>query len=126
MEEPEIISQGALPEVTPPEILPEDEQPEELIHTKNRYIIEMLMRIEESQKSTDKKMEIINKKMDESSQSNRETNQSIESLKADLSQKIEEGQKDNQKHIELLKEEFYNQISETNRRMEEGLSLIHI
>ena len=49
-EEPEIVQPEILLEITPQEILPENRQPEELMNTKDRYIIEMLKKIEEGQK----------------------------------------------------------------------------
>ena len=49
-----------------------------------------------------------------------ELNSKIEEASRSTNQKIEEGQKENQKNMELLREEFNNQINETNRRMEDG------
>ena len=113
------------PEVIPQEIPPEISRPATLMPLEGMNFMEILRAtMEEVLKET-------NKKLDESSQSNRETNKSIESLKADLNnkieetsrstnQKIEEGQKESQKNMELLKEELNDKINETNRRMEDG------
>ena len=53
--------------------------------------------------------------------SSKEDNQSLKEGQKSTDQKIEEGQRENQKNMELLKEEFNNQINETNRRMEDCL-----
>ena len=49
-----------------------------------------------------------------------ELNSKIEETSQSTNQKIEEGQRESQKNIELLKEELNDKISETNRRMEDG------
>ena len=106
MEEPEIISQGVLPEVTPQEILPEDGQPERPVRTQDRYIIEMLMRMEES----------INKKIEEASRSTKEDLKSINQKLDAMNKKMDEDIVENRKSIEKLRRE----------REQRELSLIHI
>ena len=82
-EEPEIVQPEILPEITPQEILPEDRQPEELMNTKDRYIIEMLMRMEET-----------NKRIEEGQKSTKEElnriGEGLRATKEDLNSKIEE------------------------------------
>ena len=117
MEEPEVMIQEAPPEISQPKqptvpgeidfmemfkmVMEKIEESRKSTKEDSQNLKADLNRMEEGLKSTDQKM-------DKSIESLKEDNRS---LKADLSQKIEEGQKDNQKHIELLKEEFNNQIS---------------